>query len=45
MSSITLIFDLARECDVPAKHGDIPNDYMSADKEEDPYGLKQAGRL
>ena len=34
MSSVKLIFALARKWKVPAKHGDVPNAYVKADKEE-----------
>ncbi|KAE9098045.1 hypothetical protein PF006_g23440 [Phytophthora fragariae] len=33
MSSVKLIFVLARKWRVPAKHGDVPNAYVKADKE------------
>ncbi|KAE9289670.1 hypothetical protein PF008_g25829 [Phytophthora fragariae] len=33
MSSVKLVFVLARKWRVPAKHGDVPNAYVKADKE------------
>lgn len=33
MTSVKLIFALARKLRVPAKHGDVPNAYVKADKE------------
>ncbi|OWZ22783.1 putative mitochondrial protein [Phytophthora megakarya] len=33
MCSVKLVFALARKWCVPAKHGDVPNDYVKADKE------------
>ncbi|POM68328.1 Integrase catalytic core protein [Phytophthora palmivora] len=35
MTSVKVIFVLARKWRVPAKHGNIPNAYVKADKEED----------
>lgn len=35
MSSVELILVLARKWGVPAKHGDVPNAYVKADKEAD----------
>ena len=32
MSSVKMIFALARKWKVPAKHGDVPNAYVKADK-------------
>ncbi|OWZ15971.1 putative mitochondrial protein, partial [Phytophthora megakarya] len=47
MSSVKLIFALARKWRVPAKHGDVPNAYVKADKEPElvifiriPQGMK-----
>ena len=34
MSSVKMIFALARKWKVPAKHGDVPNAYVKADKED-----------
>ena len=33
MSSVKLIFALARKWKVPVKHGDVPNAYVKANKE------------
>lgn len=35
MSSVKVILTLARKRRVPAKHGDVPNAYVKADKEAD----------
>ncbi|OWZ15198.1 putative mitochondrial protein [Phytophthora megakarya] len=47
MTCVKLILVLARKWRVPAKHGDVPNAYVKADKEEDlwiyirvPQGMK-----
>ncbi|KAE9006602.1 hypothetical protein PF011_g11519 [Phytophthora fragariae] len=53
MSSVKLIFVLARKWRVPAKHGDVPNAPLGVDNDSELvlellkalYGLKQAGRL
>uniref|UniRef100_A0AAV1U951 Reverse transcriptase Ty1/copia-type domain-containing protein n=1 Tax=Peronospora matthiolae TaxID=2874970 RepID=A0AAV1U951_9STRA len=34
MSSVKMIFALARKWKAPAKHGDVPNAYVKADKED-----------